>query len=83
MDTINYTGQQWLNEVTIFTGEEASSVVKRLVLILYRITMIFTALRKFENGDMSEEVILDELLKNLLNTLLTQPSFGHYEKVSQ
>lgn len=150
--TMNTTGDQWLREVTIFTGEEASSVVKRLVLILYRITMIFTALRKFENGDMSEEVVctdedfemalhianvylqhsllmyhnlpkkeetgvfkgksnkkkffealpknfkreqaiqlgkqyklksrsVDELLKNLLNTLLTQPSFGHYEKV--
>ncbi len=152
-ETINLTGSQWLKEVTIFTGEDAGSVVKRLVLILYRITMIFTALRKFENGDLSEEVIctdedfemalhianvylqhsllmyhnlpkkeetgvfkgrsnkkkffealpknfkrdeavqlgkqyklksrsVDELLKNLINTLLTQPSFGHYQKVS-
>lgn len=54
--TINITGDQWLREVTIFTSEEASSVVKRLGLILYRFTMIFTALRKFENGDMTEEV---------------------------
>lgn len=151
--TINITGDQWLREVTIFTSEEASSVVKRLGLILYRFTMIFTALRKFENGDMTEEVFctdedfemalhianvylqhsllmyhnlpkkeetgvfkgksnkkkffealpknfkreqaiqlgvqyklksrsVDELLKSLLNTLLTQPSFGYYEKVS-
>ena len=114
--------------------------------------MIFTALRKFENGDMSEEVFctdvdfemalhianvylqhsllmyhnlpkkeetsvfkgrsnkkkffealpknfkreeaialgiqfkmksrsVDDLLKSLLNTMLSQPSFGHYEKV--
>ena len=152
-DTVNYTGQQWLNEVTIFTGEEASSVVKRLMLILYRITMIFTALRKFENGDMTEEVVctdedfemalhianvylqhsllmyhnlpkkeetgvfkgksnkkkffdalpknfkreeaialgiqfkmksrsVDDLLKSLLNTMLSQPSYGHYQKTS-
>lgn len=151
--TINITGDQWLREVTIFTSEEASSVVKRLGLILYRFTMIFTALRKFENGDMTEEVFctdedfemalhianiylqhsllmyhnlpkkeetgvfkgksnkkkffealpknfkreeaiqlgiqyklksrsVDELLKSLLNTLLTQPSFGYYEKVN-
>jgi len=152
-DTVNYTGQQWLNEVTIFTGEEASSVVKRLMLILYRITMIFTALRKFENGELTEEVVctdedfemalhianvylkhsllmyhnlpkkeetgifkgksnkkkffdalpknfkreeaitlgtqfkmksrsVDDLLKSLLNTMLSQPSYGHYQKTS-
>ncbi|WP_040280859.1 DUF3987 domain-containing protein [Psychroserpens damuponensis] len=54
--TVNYTGQQWLTEVTTFTAEEAGSVVKRLGLVLYRITMIFTALRKFDNGDCSENV---------------------------
>ena len=151
--TINTTGEQWLRDVTIFTGEEASSVVKRLGLILFRIAMIFTALRKFENGDLSTEVectdedfemalnianvylqhsllmyhnlpkkeetgifkgksnkkkffealpqnfkrdeavqlgiqyklksrTVDGLLKSLLNTLLTQPSFGHYQKVN-
>ncbi|MDC1324545.1 DUF3987 domain-containing protein [Flavobacteriaceae bacterium] len=54
--TVNYTGQQWLTEVTTFTAEEAGSVVKRLGLVLYRITMIFTALRKFDNGDCAEDV---------------------------
>ncbi len=48
---INNTFQNWLNEVAIFTGEEAGSVVKRLGLILFRFCMLFTALRKFENGD--------------------------------
>jgi len=40
----------------IFTGEDAASVVFRLGLILYRFCMIFTSLRKFENGDCSKDV---------------------------
>ena len=54
--TVNYTGQQWLTEVTTFTAEEAGSVVKRLGLILYRICMILSTLRKFDNGDCTENV---------------------------
>ncbi|MCU0238545.1 MAG: DUF3987 domain-containing protein [Pyrinomonadaceae bacterium] len=49
----NDTCDEWLQEVIVFSGENAGSVVKRLGLILYRICMIFTALRKFENGDTS------------------------------
>ena len=40
----------------IFTGVDAASVVFRLGLILYRFCMIFTSLRKFENGDCSKDV---------------------------
>lgn len=54
--TLNITGQQWLNEITLFTAEEAGSVAKRLGVILFRIAMIFTSLRKFENGEMTEKV---------------------------
>ena len=32
-------------------------LITELGLVLYRIAMIFTALRKFENGDASEKVI--------------------------
>ena len=63
---IYLTSEQWtklnnafydkLMNVFIFTGEEAVSVVYRLGLILFRICMIFTALRKFENGDCSKDV---------------------------
>ncbi len=49
----NDTCNDWLQDVIVFSGENAGSVVKRLGLILYRICMIFTALRKFENGDTS------------------------------
>ena len=48
---LNQTCEAWLNEVTMFTAEEAASIVKRLGLILYRMAMQFTALRKFENGE--------------------------------
>ena len=58
---IHLTTEQWerldnsfidyLNEITTFAGEEATSVIKRMGIILYRFCMIFTAIRKFENGD--------------------------------
>jgi hypothetical protein len=48
---LNQTCEAWLNEVTMFTAEEAASIVKRLGLILYRMAMQFTALWKFENGE--------------------------------
>jgi hypothetical protein len=40
----------------MFTAEEAASIVKRLGLILYRMAMLFTALRKFENGEAANQV---------------------------
>ena len=55
---LNQTCEAWLNEVTMFTAEEAASIVKRLGLILYRMAMLFTALRKFENGEAANQVVL-------------------------
>ena len=48
---LNLTCEAWLQEVTMFTAEEAASIVKRLGLILFRMAMLFTSLRKFENGE--------------------------------
>ncbi len=48
---LNTAFSEMLSDVAIFTGEEASSTVFRLGLVLFRLCMIFTALRKFENGD--------------------------------
>jgi hypothetical protein len=63
--TVLLTTEQWqklntafetmLTEVTIYTSEEAASIVFRLGLILYRVCMIFTALRKVENGDLTND----------------------------
>lgn len=62
---INLTAHQWaqlnttfntmLTDVTIYTSEDAASIVFRLGLVLYRVCMIFTALRKFENSDCTTE----------------------------
>ena len=54
---LNQTCEAWLNEVTMFTAEEAASIVKRLGLILYRMAMIFTSLRKFENGEAAPRIV--------------------------
>lgn len=72
--TINTIGQKWLNEVTLFTSEEAGSVAKRLGVILYRLAMIFTACRKFENGETTAEMVCTdadfEIAVNIANTFL-------------
>jgi hypothetical protein len=57
---LNQTCEAWLNEVTMFTAEEAASIVKRLGLILYRMAMLFTALRKFENGEAASQVLCSD-----------------------
>jgi hypothetical protein len=54
---LNQYCEGWLNEVTMFTAEEAASIVKRLGLILYRMAMIFTSLRKFENGEAATRIV--------------------------
>ena len=43
-----------LAEVTLFTSEEAAGIVYRLGLILFRMCMIFSALRKCENAELTE-----------------------------
>ena len=53
---LNEQCKVWLNDITMFTTEEAASIVKRLGLILYRIGMLFTAMRKFENGEAANQL---------------------------
>lgn len=55
-EILNNTFSQMLSEVTIFTSEEASGVVYRLGLILFRFCMIFSALRKCENAEAASVV---------------------------
>jgi hypothetical protein len=69
--TIELTDSQWsrlntdfssmLKEVVIFTSEEASGVVFRLGLIFFRMCMLFSSLRKFENGELSSTIICTDL----------------------
>jgi hypothetical protein len=65
--TVELTEEQWqrinsdfpvmLSEVVTFTSEDAAGVVYRLGLIFFRLCMIFSALRKYENGDASPTII--------------------------
>jgi hypothetical protein len=52
--SLNSNFRSRLSDVTIFTGEDAASIVFRLGLITFRLCMIFTAMRKVENAEMSD-----------------------------
>ncbi len=42
-------------------GSDASSVVKRLGLIVFRMCMLFTAIRKYDDGDTSSVITCSDL----------------------
>jgi len=50
---LNSVFSKYLEDVQSVSGEESGSIVKRLGLIMYRICMILSAIRKFEDGDTS------------------------------
>ena len=65
--TVELTEEQWqrinidfpemLSEVVTFTSEGAAGVVYRLGIVFFRLCMIFSAIRKYENGEMSSTII--------------------------
>jgi len=55
-DRLKTTCQGWLEQTTRFNGDESSSVVHRIGIILFRIAMILTAIRRFEQNDPSHIV---------------------------
>lgn len=58
---LNETFEDYLSKINTFVSSDAQSIVKRLGLILYRICMIFTAIRKFTTKCYDKEVqCLDE-----------------------
>jgi hypothetical protein len=57
---LNTYFELWLNEVSSFVSEEVGSTVKRLGLIVFRIAMVLTAMRKFENGVCDSEINCDD-----------------------
>lgn len=53
--------EEYLIQINSFVSSDAQSIVKRLGLVLYRICMIFTALRKFQTKITDKEIqCLDE-----------------------
>ena len=80
--TVELTEEQWqrintdfpvmLSEVVTFTSEDAAGVVYRLGLIFSRLCMIFSALRKYENGEMSSTIICtDENFNTVMQIVQT------------
>jgi hypothetical protein len=59
-DKLNVYGDDCLNTLATFVSEDLSSTSKRLGLILYRVAMIITALRYFDNGELSPEQICSD-----------------------
>lgn len=50
----------YLQQINTFVSEDALSVVKRLGLILYRICMIFTAIRKYKTSNHQPEIFCSD-----------------------
>uniref|UniRef100_UPI00404A1FDF DUF3987 domain-containing protein n=1 Tax=Flavobacterium sp. TaxID=239 RepID=UPI00404A1FDF len=63
---LHLTDEQWekfnpifssfLEQINTFVSEDALSIVKRLGLVLYRLCMVFTAIRKFKENNYHKEV---------------------------
>lgn len=81
---LNNSFSYMLTDVTVFTSENAGSIVKRLGLLLYRIAMIFTALRKWENKSHEVEMYCsdaDFLLSMHLSELYLKHSLIMYNNL--
>lgn len=64
---LNSSCSNLLETTTQYFGEDFSSVVYRLGIIIFRITMIFTVLRKYDENDMSETLCAtDQDLENAI-----------------
>jgi len=55
--TLNHSFSTMLRETNAFVDSEAESSIKRLGVILFRIAMIFTAMRKFESKNEATDCI--------------------------
>ncbi len=59
-DQLNNLFAKWLREISAFVSEDASSAIKRLGLITFRIAMILSAIRKFESGIEDTDIICED-----------------------
>jgi hypothetical protein len=60
-DKFNPTFEEYLCQISAFVSEDAQSIVKRLGLVLYRMCMIFTAIRKYQAQEQATDIeCLDE-----------------------
>lgn len=69
-DRLNPIFANYLDEIRTFVSEDADSIVKRLGLVSYRICMILSSMRKFENGVKTTEIeCLDQDFKTALSLI--------------
>jgi len=60
-DKFNPTFEEYLSQISAFVSEDAQSIVKRLGLVLYRLCMIFTTIRKYQANEHATDIqCLDE-----------------------
>lgn len=60
-DKFNPTFSEYLSQISAFVSEDAQSIVKRLGLVLYRMCMIFTSIRKYQAQEQATDIqCLDE-----------------------
>lgn len=59
-DLLNDQCEKWLKEVSAFVNEGAEPTIKRLGLIVFRIAMILSAIRKFEGRIINKEITCEE-----------------------
>ncbi len=57
---LNQHYEKLLHEASVFERWEALSIVKRMALVLFRIAMLLTAIRRFESKDWTAELVCQE-----------------------
>jgi len=57
---LNTHFEKLLHQASVFERWEALSIVKRMALILFRIAMLLTAIRKYESDDWAAELICED-----------------------
>lgn len=60
-DKFNPIFSSYLVQISTFVSDDAQSVVKRLGIILFRLCMIFTAIRKFDTNDQQKEIYCSDI----------------------
>jgi hypothetical protein len=60
-DKFNPIFSAYLEQISTFVSDDAQSIVKRLGIILFRLCMIFTAIRKFDAKDYHKEVFCSDI----------------------
>lgn len=48
--------EEYLSQISAFVSEDAQSIVKRLGLVLYRLCMIFTTIRKYQAQEQATDI---------------------------